>query len=90
MAERVAGENPETTEDADLTLVKAQFVDFEDNTTEYREEAETMRLYFDGHQWTDKERKAIIARGQPVITDNKIKDKIETMLGIEKERRSCP
>lgn len=90
MVDSVAGEKSETPEDENLTLVKAQFVDFEDNTTEYREEAETMRLYFDGHQWTDKERKAIEARGQPVITDNKIKDKIETMLGIEKERRTDP
>lgn len=79
-----------TSEDTQLTLVKSQFVDFEDNTVAYRSEAELMRAYKDGKQWTDKEIKAIEARGQPVITDNKIVDKIETMLGIEKERRTDP
>ena len=78
------------TEDSLLSRVKAQFVDFEEATIEYRDEAQLMRDYYDGIQWTDKEIKAIEARGQPVITDNKIKDKIETMLGVERQRRADP
>jgi len=90
MAKHVPGEKPETPEDEDLTLVKAQFVDFENNTSDYRTEAELMRAYFDGKQWTKAEKKAIEKRGQPVITDNKIADKIGTMLGVEKQRRTDP
>jgi hypothetical protein len=69
-------------EDSELTFVKSQYEDAEQSSQEYRAEAEVYRRYYDGHQWTEAEKKALEARGQPVITDNKIKDKIETYLGI--------
>jgi len=80
----------ESPEDTDLAFVKSQFDDAEDSSEEYRTEAELYRAYYDGYQWTEEERKAIESRGQPVITDNKIKDKIETYLGIERKGRADP
>jgi hypothetical protein len=77
-------------EDSELTYVKSQYEDAEQSSQEYRAEAEVYRRYYDGHQWTEAEKKALEARGQPVITDNKIKDKIETYLGIERKGRADP
>lgn len=74
----------------ELAFVKAQFDDAEDSSEDYRKEAEVYRAYYDGYQWTEAEKQAIEARGQPVITDNKIKDKIETYLGIERKGRADP
>lgn len=77
-------------EDATLTLVKQQFVDADDATIDERAEGDTARDYVDGKQWTAEEEKILADRGQPVVTDNKIKDKIEYLLGMERKQRTDP
>lgn len=73
-----------------LGTYRRQFDECVDNSQEEREDAETARDYFDGKQWTDAEIQVLEARGQPVITDNKIKDKVEYMEGVERKTRTDP
>lgn len=76
--------------DVRLTRQRQQFSDFVDNSQTERREAELHRDYFDGKQWTATERSILEARGQPCITDNKIKDKVEYMEGVERKTRTDP
>lgn len=81
---------PATQLETDLALVKQQFLDADNSTIDERDEAETARLYFDGHQWTEDEITAIESRGQSAYVDNKIKDKVEYLLGMERKSRTDP
>lgn len=76
--------------DERLTRQRQQFSDYVDNSQTERKEAELHRDYFDGKQWTAAEIAILEARGQPVITDNKIKDKVEYMEGVERKTRTDP
>jgi hypothetical protein len=83
--------DPEKTNEPDLLgEYRTQFSEFVDNSQDEREDAEKARDYFDGAQWTAEEVSVLEARGQPVITDNKIKDKVEYMEGVERKTRSDP
>lgn len=84
-----SGVKEDLTDDT-FTLVKQQFDEFADATIDCRRLAERCRDYYDGNQWTDEERRTLAKRKQPCITDNKIKDKCDTMLGIEKQMRTDP
>jgi hypothetical protein len=72
-----------------------------DTLTQWFEESETMtyksrvaserdRDYYDGIQWTDEEATTIKERGQPVITINRIKPKIDALTGMERQNRTDP
>jgi hypothetical protein len=74
----------------ELGEYRRQFNEAADNTTKERADAERNRDYVDGIQWTADEAAALAARGQPVLTDNKIKDKVEYMEGVEKKTRTDP
>src|SRR5688572_5127477 len=67
-----------------------QFDDFCDATSTMRELARKCRQYRDGFQWAEKDRKVLEQRKQPVITDNKIFDKVNTLLGMERQYRTDP
>lgn len=77
---------------SDQTLAKLirQFNQSADATREARRAAEIYRDYYDGKQWSDTELAALEARGQPAITDNRIKDKIDYSLGLERKLRTDP
>lgn len=83
-------EKPKATSEDDHALVKQQFLDSENSTLTERDEGQTHRAYYDGKQWTDEEVTEIEFRGQSVITDNKIKDKVEYLLGMERKTRTDP
>lgn len=89
-AHKEVEDKTKTTKEDDHALVLQQFVDAEDSTISSRDEAVNARRYYDGHQWTDEEVAELEKRGQPVITDNKIKDKIEYLLGLERKTRADP
>jgi hypothetical protein len=55
-----------------------------------RELSERDRDYYDGHQWTAEEAAVLNARKQPIITINRIKRKIDAMVGIENQGRVDP
>ncbi len=75
----------------DKLITKRRHVDeYVENTKDERQDAELHRYYFDDKQWTAAEVGVLKARGQPVITDNKIKDKVEYMEGVERKTRTDP
>lgn len=45
---------------------------------------------YDDGQWDDKEKQILIRRGQPVVTMNRIKRKVNFLCGIEQKSRSDP
>ena len=61
-----------------------------DATAAARASSERDRDYYDGHQWTDEEVAAIKRRKQPLVTINRIKRKIDAMVGIEQRSRTDP
>jgi hypothetical protein len=73
-----------------LTKLVKNFDAWFDATTDARAEAAEMRDYYDGYQWTQEQRTALEARKQPVLTDNKLKDKIDYMIGLEIASRTDP
>lgn len=62
----------------------------EDASADSRALAERDRDYYDNIQWTTAEIAELKKRGQPVITINRVKRKIDFLTGIEKQQRSDP
>jgi hypothetical protein len=83
-------ESSVNSEDNELRLVCSQFDEFADNTVSARKDSEKSRDYVDHKQWTSEEIAALQARKQPIITDNKIKDKVEYLEGMERKTRTDP
>ena len=77
-------------EDEGIEEFVKHFTDASDATLSARQESEKCRDYVDGKQWTTEETKKLKKRNQPVITDNRIKDKIEHWLGLELSTRTDP
>lgn len=73
-----------------LTQLVANFDSWWDATKKSRDEALESRDYYDGYQWTDEEINTLKARKQPIVTDNKLKDKIDYMIGLEIASRTDP
>lgn len=73
-----------------LSLFVQQFEESEDATRESRGMAERDRDYYDEKQWTQDEKTTLEKRGQPVVTFNRIKRKVNAMMGIEKQTRKDP
>jgi hypothetical protein len=82
---RKAGEQP-----AELTTLVYQFEQAEEASQDAREDAEKSRDYYDGYQWTDEEIAALNKRKQPVITVNRIRPKVQFLLGFERQNRKQP
>ena len=78
------------TEDDRLAEFIRQFQESCTSTQTARAASEKCRDYYDGKQWTDSETRKLKRRGQPVITDNRIKDKVESWLGTELATRTDP
>lgn len=62
----------------------------EDNSQTARREAEKDRDYVDGKQLTTAEREALRKRGQPPLVFNLVRPRIETLKGLEIQRRTDP
>jgi len=76
--------------DPTLAYLVSQFNEYCDNSQSSRREAEIYRDYYDGKQWSDDEIQKLKDRGQPCITDNRIKDKVDYTLGLERKMRTDP
>lgn len=78
--------------DSAVTLLEMvrQFESAEDATADSRKLAERDRDYYDEKQWTSAEKSALEKRGQPAITFNRIKRKINSLQGLEKQTRKDP
>ncbi len=66
------------------------FEESEDMTLDARKLAERDRDYYDGQQWTRAELDILAKRGQPALTINYIKRKVEYLRGFERRLRSDP
>lgn len=91
--------------DIDLTSDKAheginnndllgQFIrnidDYLESTEDARAIAHKCRDYYDGYQWSQEEIAALKRRKQPVYTDNRIKPKVQFLMGLENQSRTDP
>lgn len=74
----------------DLSSVCRMFEEAEETTRPAREKSERDRDYFDEKQWTATEEAALKKRNQPVVTYNRIKRKINSLTGLEKQTRKDP
>jgi len=74
----------------DLNKLKQMVEQAADLTSEAREASERDRDYYDEHQWTAEEISILQQRKQPVITINRIKRKVDAMIGIEQRMRVDP
>ena len=66
------------------------FEESEDASLTARKEAERDRDYVDGKQITAEELAELARRGQPPVIDNRIKTKIDYLVGLEKQQRVKP
>lgn len=73
-----------------LSELCRQFEESEELTRSARDKAERDRDYYDEKQWTETEKSEIENRGQPAITYNRIKRKVNSMMGLEKQTRKDP
>ena len=74
----------------DLYMVCRQFEESEESTQDSRQKAERDRDYYDEKQWTAEEEAVLKKRKQPVITYNRVKRKVNAMMGLEKQTRKDP
>lgn len=51
------------------------------------QEQHTARRYYHGKQWTEAEKKRLQRRRQPIITSNRIKRKVDFLVGVEQRLR---
>lgn len=74
----------------ELSQMCRMFEESEDATREARQKSERDRDYTDLKQWTATETQALERRKQPVITFDRTKRKVNTLLGLEKQQRKDP
>jgi hypothetical protein len=80
-------------EDRDLLSVSdlvQMFEDAEEASQTSRKLAERDRDYYDNKQLTDEEKAVLRKRGQPEVIINRIKRKIDFLVGLEKQQRVRP
>lgn len=74
-------------------MLKSMIKDGEDyleSTEDARALAHKCRDYKDGYQWSAEEIAALKRRKQPVYTDNRIKPKVQFLMGMENQSRTDP
>jgi hypothetical protein len=74
----------------DAAALCRMFEESDDATYDARQLAERDRDYYDNKQWTSEETKTLKKRGQPIVTDNIIKTKVDYLDGVEKQQRIDP
>lgn len=74
----------------ELQKLKMMVQNAADLTQESRAASERDRDYYDEHQWTAEEIATLNRRKQPVITINRIKRKVDAMVGLEQRMRVDP
>jgi hypothetical protein len=77
-----------STESIDLGTLIDWVNESEDATTDSRATAEKCRDYYDSKQWTDSEVKALNRRKQAATVINRVKPKVDGLLGLEKTQRT--
>jgi hypothetical protein len=73
-----------------LTSLIRRFEESEEASYEARQLSERDRRYVDGEQLTSDELAELEKRGQPAVIINRIKRKIDFLVGLEKQQRTKP
>ncbi|CAB5222408.1 hypothetical protein UFOVP368_5 [uncultured Caudovirales phage] len=73
-----------------LEQYKRYFEDARDANDKQRSEALIDRDYFDGHQWTEGERRQLEARKQPALYFNEVKIAIRGLIGVWEQGETDP
>lgn len=76
--------------DATLERLIGYYDSFVDATVNARAKSERDRDYYDNKQFTSEEESELKNRGQPIIVRNRIKPKVDNLLGIELQSRMDP
>lgn len=66
------------------------FTDAEDGSDKSRKGAEKYIDYYNNRQWTEREAEILRKRGQPVVSFNLIRNKIDYLQGLERQQRTQP
>ena len=80
----------ETASESMLTTHVKWFEDYDEATSSARGEAQRDRDYFDNKQWTPEELNTLKRRKQAAIVYNRIKAKVNFLLGHERQTRTDP
>lgn len=76
-----------------IETLKTWFTAAEDAHSEARTLAHRDRDWYDNYndsQWDTREKKILQRRGQPIVTSNRIKRKVNFLCGVEQKQRSDP
>jgi len=73
-----------------LSTLCQWFIADEDASYTPRTKSEQCRDYVDSDQWTAEETALLNKRKQPIVTSNRIKPKVDSLLGAERQRRTLP
>jgi hypothetical protein len=76
--------------DADHIALLRQFEESSNASSTEREMAERDRDYYDGKQLTPEEEQTLKLRKQPIVISNRIRPKIDSLLGFERKQRTDP
>lgn len=82
--------NTDKTDKPDLSRKRRWFRAFEQNKRSEIEEAREARKYYNDKQWTDEEISRLKKRGQQATVRNRIKRKIDFLVGTEQRLRRDP
>lgn len=74
----------------DLAQYVQEFESAEEATADARKLAERDRDYYDEKQLTAAEQAELRRRGQPIVISNRIKRKVNSLMGLEKQTRKDP
>lgn len=78
------------TDGPDHIKLLRQFEEAFDSTQGAREAAERDRDYYDGKQYTSDEEAVLRLRKQPIVVSNRIKPKVDALLGFAKKKQMAP
>lgn len=82
--------NGKPQEPADITRKQRWFRAYETNKAREMSEQRTARQYYHDRQWTDEEVERLKKRGQQATVRNRIKRKIDFLVGVEQRLRRDP
>jgi hypothetical protein len=73
-----------------VTRLRQQYIDYLSACVQEYEEAKQSRHYYHGAQWTPEEIEILRRRRQPIVTDNQINRKIDSVAGLVTRLRQDP
>ena len=84
------GAAPKSDDKPDLAKKQKRFRAYETNKRDEQNEARIGRKYYHDKQWSDDEKAKLRARGQADTTRNRIKRKVDFLVGVEQRLRRDP